>query len=125
MILKAAGTTDTINACDCCGRVDLKKTVRMIQVIDGEEVGEFGFFGETCAANAAGRPVRDIRAEAASADREARDQIERERRAEQAAVDQVWFDFLAENGNGTDTFEQIQSLGGLTAAREAFVRKSR
>lgn len=39
------GIADDINACDCCGKQNLKKTV----AIENCETGEIGHFGTSCA----------------------------------------------------------------------------
>ncbi len=66
----ARGTTDEITECEHCGKTGLKHTVRMaILDADGNEDEEI-YMGATCAAKMSGRPVKDIRTEAARADRE-------------------------------------------------------
>jgi hypothetical protein len=42
---KILGICDNINACDCCGKTDLQKTV----AIENCETGVIGYFGTTCA----------------------------------------------------------------------------
>jgi hypothetical protein len=69
-IMRAKGTTELVTECDCCGRVDLKKTVIMAVLdADGNETDRM-HFGVVCAAKASGRPVKEIKAEASAADSE-------------------------------------------------------
>lgn len=42
---KILGICDDVNACDCCGKSDLQKTV----AIENCETGAIGYFGTTCA----------------------------------------------------------------------------
>jgi len=42
---RIVGTSDDVNACDCCGRSDLKRTVAIMNAD-----GEVNHFGTTCAA---------------------------------------------------------------------------
>lgn len=117
----AKGTTDDVTTCELCGRTDLKHTVLMVVVdVDGNPVGDPSHFGSHCAATMSGRPVGELEAEAAAADREAREAAELERRRAMREHDAVWFDFLAEHGTGSSVPEQLESLGGFAAARELF-----
>lgn len=114
MIWKARGTTDEINACEHCGRQDLKSTVRMVAVdADGNEDGE-SYFGSVCASKMSGRPVAEIQREAREADRAAA--RAEQRRMHDATTEFV--DFVAEHGTGSTHFERLESMGGLTAARD-------
>jgi ribosome-binding protein aMBF1 (putative translation factor) len=60
----AHGFTSDITECEQCGKVELKGTVRMIDT-DGAVIHA----GTTCAAHLAGRPAREITAEARTADK--------------------------------------------------------
>jgi hypothetical protein len=42
---KILGICDNVNACDCCGKTELQKTV----AIENCETGSIGYFGTTCA----------------------------------------------------------------------------
>lgn len=65
----ALGTTDEITSCEVCPKVDLTHTVHLALVDeDGETVGEL-YVGSDCAARMSGRKAKDIRTEAARADR--------------------------------------------------------
>lgn len=71
--MRAAGFTEEIETCDCCGRTGLKGTVRMVIVSpDGDVLSEAGFFGVVCASKHSGLPVKAIRAQARAADEAAR-----------------------------------------------------
>lgn len=75
------GTTDEVDACDCCGKTGLKSTVAVVELdADGNDVSDTLYFGCTCAARAAAREVKEIRREAHAADR-AREQAERDAKA--------------------------------------------
>jgi hypothetical protein len=65
---RVLGTTDEVTECEHCGRVDLKGTIILgIIDIDGS-VEDRTYFGAVCGARAAGKPVKELRKEAASAD---------------------------------------------------------
>lgn len=113
------------DVCDCCGREDLKKTVKLIN-----PEGRVVWFGVGCAARAMGcKPlvVRHGRQDAidalASAER-------RERYAIEQAEDdrwQAWLDSvvpaLASKDpacRGANRCRQIDALGGWTAARAGY-----
>ena len=120
MRMRAAGTTDEITACECCGRENLKSTVIMMTVdADGNDIAR-SFFGSTCAARAAGRPVADIDREAAGADKAAREATERARRQAAAARDTEWQEWLDENSSAGDRLAQLEELGGFATAHAAF-----
>lgn len=56
--LRAIGTDDSVNTCDCCGKKNLKYTVVMVST-DGETL----HYGSTCAARNSGKAPKQIRAE--------------------------------------------------------------
>lgn len=56
-IFKILGTTDAVNACDCCGKSNLKFTFEVDR--DGETV----HYGSTCVTKHTGRPLRVINKE--------------------------------------------------------------
>lgn len=80
---KAEGITRDVDTCDCCGRVDLKKTVMMRFYVDNEPEQHIEYFGTTCASkcvgNRTGKKVtaRQVQEEAEAAQREV-DQGDRE-----------------------------------------------
>lgn len=76
---RVLGTTDDVTTCECCGRADLKGTVALQWTLDGEAMGRPVFFGCVCAARAVGRPAKEIKAAAKSADDEKAARIERAR----------------------------------------------
>lgn len=109
------GTTDEWDACDCCGRTNLKRYVVMRDA-DGECFG----FGTSCAARLEGVPAAEVRAEARTADEAARAEAEADRRARADAERDAWFAWLTANAGPGDTFDQIERLGGYAEARAAF-----
>jgi hypothetical protein len=63
------GTTDEVTSCEHCGRVELKGTI-VLGIVDADgNIEDRAYFGATCGAKAAGRKVKEIREEAAAADR--------------------------------------------------------
>lgn len=67
-VYRVKGTTNDVTDCDLCGRVELKGTVVMATLdADGNEFGEVGYFGTSCAAKAAGWTVRQVNAEVKAA----------------------------------------------------------
>lgn len=46
------GTTDDTDACEICGKVDLRSVVMLAVLEDGTETGELIYVGTTCAARA-------------------------------------------------------------------------
>lgn len=114
---KFLGMTDEVNACDCCGRTNLKSTVAL-SFDEAEPV----YFGVVCAARALRMEAKDVRKSARTADdeRHQAEQLERQKRhdAEMAA----WSRYLdardpAHRGSIPD---QLRALGGYAVARAAF-----
>ena len=63
------GTTDQVNECDKCGRVDLRCTVAISHAdIDGNAVGDPFHTGTTCAARFTKRSKAFVESKAAAAD---------------------------------------------------------
>jgi len=92
--IRGAGFTQDINECECCGRSDLKGTVRML-LVDSDGNGELiGYYGVRCAAAHFGRTAKEIRSEAKAADAAAREADYRARRvaadAQYAALEASW-----------------------------------
>ena len=68
---RSLGTTDEVNTCDLCGKKHLKDTVMLGELdADGNVLGVV-YFGCVCAAKATGWTVKQIRNDAAAADRAA------------------------------------------------------
>ena len=133
------GTSDEVDACDCCGKSDLKSTV----AIQDNDSGETLYFGTTCAARALKQTVKEVRAGTNVADRA---KAEAERKAREARHDaemKEWTDYLiAATGGGIretygprewvgdnitggwkyplNGYATLQKLGGMKAAREGF-----
>ncbi|MBU3684725.1 MAG: hypothetical protein FGM39_12075 [Phycisphaerales bacterium] len=117
------GTTDDHTTCDCCGKKDLKSTVAIRNLETGEDL----FFGVTCAARALKLQVAEVRKGADAADRAEQERAEAARRAEAAAENARWIDFLMRATGGVRdwsgkpcTFLMIQALGGFAAARTRY-----
>ncbi len=122
--MRYLGTTDEVDACDCCGRKDLKSTVA-IETDDGQTV----YYGVTCAAKALKTTAKAVKAGAKAADEAARSAIEAARVARQRADTERFHSFLREATKGKPVndftgkpcpFLMIEEMGGYTAAREAY-----
>lgn len=109
------GTTDEVDACDCCGRTGLKSTVAL--VLDGED--REVYFGVVCAARALSMPAKDVRKAAKRADDERWAAECAAREAAREAEYQAFQDFLDARVPALrgDRFRQLQALGGMQAAR--------
>ena len=85
--LMVLGTTDEVTTCDHCGRTGLSYTIRLgVRNLEtGDIEGEL-FYGSSCGAQAAGRTVKEFRAEARAADRAAKEAAAAARRADMAAA---------------------------------------
>ena len=117
------GTTDEVTTCDCCGKTNLKNTVAIRDLDEGEVL----HFGVTCAARALKVQVADVKKGAADADRQRREEEFRRRDAENRANTALWHEWLIERTGGIyeydrspDVFRMIQALGGMAAARVGF-----
>lgn len=93
-LFRALGTTDEATTCDYCGRIELRKTVRLAFLdADGTLTGDVAYYGTGCAATAGKRTVKDIIAEAKAselAEREARRIEEDRKHAEWTAARNAW-----------------------------------
>jgi hypothetical protein len=103
------------DACDCCGREGLKKTVKLVN-----PTGRVVWFGTGCAARAMGLRPLEVRAAKAGAEARAEANAIAARRQEEARQDAAWTLFLSKHAPGLDRFEAIQALGGMAAARAKF-----
>lgn len=66
------GTANDINTCDACGRNELRRTVALIPLdTDGNEHGETGHYGTTCAALLLGWTNTAVTTAAKTADKQA------------------------------------------------------
>lgn len=70
-LFRVVGTSDEVNACDCCGKTKLKSTVELFELdADGNDVADHPvYFGVTCAARAMHREVKAVRSDVLTADR--------------------------------------------------------
>lgn len=53
------GVTDSVTECDCCGKVDLKRTVVLLDT----QLNDFKYFGTTCARKAGNWTVEEYQNE--------------------------------------------------------------
>jgi len=117
---KFLGTTDERTSCDCCGRTELKRTVVLQLRDDAEPV----YFGVVCASRRLAMPAKQVRSNAAAADKAKRDEAHRAWRSEwdakQAAQHAAWEVFLQNEGRGADAAERIASLGGFQQAYKRY-----
>jgi ribosome-binding protein aMBF1 (putative translation factor) len=103
--------------CECCGREQLKRTVKMVSV-----TGSVMWMGVGCAAKGSGVSVREIN----QAEREkqneydkAQDQAKAKVRIEEQARWQAHLDSRCPEFRG-QVLRQIQALGGMATARVGF-----
>lgn len=118
---RVRGTTDDVTSCDCCGRVNLKKTV-VLEILDGEGngTGEVRYFGTDCAAKASGWTQREVKAAAKDADAAKRAEAARlslQRAEAEIAAFHAW---LQERTGKADVMEATNALGGFAAARAEY-----
>lgn len=111
----AVGITDEWDACDCCGRTNLKRYVVM-----RDADGEYHRFGTGCAARLEGIPAAEVRREARNAEAAARAEAEAARRARASLELDRWVAWLNEHAGPGEVPDQIERLGGYAAARAAF-----
>lgn len=112
--------TNNPTTCQCCGREDLKKTVKMT---DGNAIV---WMGTGCAAKAMGVGIKVYTAEARAVQKTADDAEALAREAERKAWDARWQAFLdarAPQLRG-DRFLQIEALGGYSKANAEFVAQA-
>ena len=103
--------------CDCCGREELKRTIKLVH-----PSGRTVWYGTGCAAKAMSVGERDVkraREEQVSADSKALASAQdAARRAEYAAF-QAFLDARVPQHRG-ERFQQLQAMGGMQAARQAY-----
>jgi hypothetical protein len=111
----------TFVACECCGREELKKTVKLS--------GPSGVvrYGTGCAARALGLTGTEVTRRATSAQKAADEAAAAERAAAGRASQARWEAHLIARTGGLyrydrspDVFGMIAALGGMKAAREGF-----
>ena len=116
----ATNAFDRLNnptTCSCCGRENLKKTVKMT---DGVAIA---WMGTGCAAKAMGVGIKVYTAQAKQVQDAADDAERRARDVERLAQDAKWQAYLdarAPQLRG-ERFRQIEALGGYAKANAAFV----
>ena len=76
---RALGTDDSVNACECCGKQNLKFTV--VMALDS---GEVAHYGQVCAARNTGKTPAAIQAEIRTEAQRIRDAAASEYRSSQA-----------------------------------------
>ena len=114
--VKFLGTSDEVNTCECCGRVNLKSTVAL-SIDESDAV----YFGVTCAALALKLKVADVKKGTAAADRAKAEAEAKERDAKHQAYMAEWTAFLRANAPaGHDIFTWCEALGGYRTAKDLF-----
>lgn len=116
------GTSDEVDACDCCGKSDLKRTVAVLD-LDGET----RYFGTTCAAKALKATVKEVKAGTLAADK-AKAEAKRIEDARLSHIEfQRWEAHLVEKTGGIKDWSgrycigmMIERLGGFKAARAGY-----
>lgn len=107
------------SVCDCCGREDLKRTVKLIN-----PGGAVVWYGCGCAARVMGLAPKTVRAAKKAAEEQADTAARLAREAEHRASDALWQAFLdSAAGPVGDRFKQIEALGGYAAARVRFAAR--
>jgi len=112
------GTTDEHTTCDCCGKSRLKHTVA-IELSCGDVV----YYGATCAARSINMVATDVHAATRVADRAKEAAAKAAEHAAWTARDLDWqaaLDRAVPSLRG-HRLAQIQSLGGMVAARVAIL----
>lgn len=112
------GTTDQIDTCDCCGKSNLKITVKILDLETGEELN----FGTTCAARALSLSAVEVKAESRAADKAREEAAAAARKAEDDRKHALWTQYLIEQSGGIfdqcgrpQVFAMIMKLGGHKA----------
>jgi hypothetical protein len=103
------------SVCDCCGREDLKRTIKLINP-EGRPV----WFGCGCAARVMGIDVKLVRAAKKAAEDRAYEAEQAANREAHRLSDAAWQAFLDSVAPGADRYTQIRSLGGMAKARELY-----
>lgn len=101
------------SVCECCGREDLKRTIKLINP-DGRPV----WFGCGCAARAMGVDTKTVRAAKKRAEDAAAEAARAADHEAHRLTDATWQAFLDRMAPGKERYEQIRSLGGMAKARE-------
>lgn len=121
-IIKALGTDDSVNVCDCCGRNNLKATVAF-ETEDGDVVN----YGVVCAARALGTDAKTVRADARKADEAKSEAARKEIAKAHSDRNERWIAHLVRVTGGItdysgrfDVFRMIQAAGGFSAASVGF-----
>jgi len=116
---RVLGTTDEITECEHCGRVDLKGTI-VLGIVDADgNVDERVYFGAVCGARAAGRPVKELRKEAASADYARGAEVRRARYLARQAEDEAFAAWAYENYGPAPARYMTKSIHELRAEFQA------
>lgn len=107
------------SVCDCCGREDLKRTIKLIN-----PEGRVMWVGCGCAARLMGAPVKVVRAAKKAAEDRADAAEQAEKQAQHRLTDATWQAFLDSQVPGMDRYNQIRALGGMAKARELLKSQS-
>lgn len=121
-IIKALGTDDSVNVCDCCGRNNLKATVAF-----ETESGDVVNYGVVCAARAMGTDAKTVKVEARKADEAKYEAARKETAKADSDRHERWIAHLVritggikDYSGGFDVFRMIQAAGGYRAASVGF-----
>lgn len=101
------------SVCDCCGREDLKRTVKLIN-----PKGRPVWFGAGCAAKAMGTTTKAVRIAKRAAEDAANEAERAASHAEWRLTDASWQAFLDKAAGPGERYDQIRKLGGMAKARE-------
>ena len=120
MNAKILGITDEVTTCDCCGRINLKRTVVLgVMDCDGTVTDEV-HYGTECAAQALRWSAADVRKQAKVAVDAARKAEEAKRDAARKEVGDRWYAWLNAKMPGVEICRALQMLGGFGKARAMF-----
>ena len=113
------GMTDSVTACDCCGRSDLKRTMALYDAVLGEEV----YFGTSCGARALSMPVKVLNAEINAIERRRVEEANRARAAKWEAEKPLYdafHDWACKQTGEIAACRAWPKLGGFRAAEAAY-----
>ncbi len=116
-VYRVMGLTDEVTTCELCGKPELKGTVVMAPLdAEGNEDGDYCYFGVSCAAKAAGWTVRDVRAGIKRAADEERERKEAARRAVSQAEQEFLRNWYVEH-YGTPVLAEAAKRAGMSPVR--------
>lgn len=114
-MMRILGVSDEVDACECCGRQKLKRTIAL-ELPDGSAT----YYGTSCAAQALGWEAKTVRAEARKAQQVKDDAAAAERSRVKDAECAAWFAFVAAASGLGDFHKGLEALGGLSRTWQRF-----